>query len=299
MTELRSLISRNCRLFYKDKGTFFTSLITPVILLVLYMTFLAKVYQDTFTQALTGMVSADDPIIKSLVNASLFSSLLAVSSVTVAFCSNMIMVQDKASGVINDLRITPVKRSVLSLGYYVSTTVSTLTICLITGIIYCIYMAISGWYLTAGELLLILLDIFLLVMMGTALSSIINVFISTQGQMSAVGTIVSSGYGFICGAYMPLSQFGAGLRTVLSFLPGTYGTAILKNLSFVGIFRELSNKGVPNEAIDELKGAFDCVVSFFDTTVELGAMFAVLSVAVVILVLIYVLLNVRASKAKR
>lgn len=98
---------------------------------------------------------------------------------------------------------------------------------------------------------------------------------------------------------MPLSQFGAGLRTVLSFLPGTYGTAILKNLSFVGIFRELSNKGVPNEAIDELKGAFDCVVSFFDTTVELGAMFAVLSVAVVILVLIYVLLNVRASKAKR
>ena len=36
MTGLGALIRRNCKLFFKDKGMFFTSLITPVILLVLY-----------------------------------------------------------------------------------------------------------------------------------------------------------------------------------------------------------------------------------------------------------------------
>ena len=38
-----ALTKRNIKVFFKDKGMFFTSLITPVILLVLYVTFLAKV----------------------------------------------------------------------------------------------------------------------------------------------------------------------------------------------------------------------------------------------------------------
>ena len=35
MRELTSFTRRNIKLFFKDKGLFFTSLITPVILLVL------------------------------------------------------------------------------------------------------------------------------------------------------------------------------------------------------------------------------------------------------------------------
>ena len=41
MMGLGNLTRRNVRLFFKDKGMFFTSLITPMILLVLYVTFLA------------------------------------------------------------------------------------------------------------------------------------------------------------------------------------------------------------------------------------------------------------------
>ena len=40
--------------------------------------------------------------------------------------------------------------------------------------------------------------------------------------MSAVGTIVSAGYGFICGAYMPISNFGKGLQKGLSYVPVSY-----------------------------------------------------------------------------
>ena len=38
-----ALIKRNVKMFFKDKGTFFTALITPMILLVLYATFLNNV----------------------------------------------------------------------------------------------------------------------------------------------------------------------------------------------------------------------------------------------------------------
>ena len=63
-----------------------------------------------------------------------------------------------------------------------------------------------------------LFDMILLVLFGSTLSSIISFPLTTQGQLSAVGTIVSAGYGFLCGAYMPISNFGPGLQkvTVLS-----------------------------------------------------------------------------------
>ena len=85
MMGLGNLIRRNCRLFFKDKGMFFTSLITPVILLVLYATFLAKVYRDSFNSALPDIMQVSDKLIDATVGGELFSSLLAVSCVTVAF----------------------------------------------------------------------------------------------------------------------------------------------------------------------------------------------------------------------
>ena len=38
-----TLIKRNVKLFFKDKGMFFTALITPGILLILYAIFLSNV----------------------------------------------------------------------------------------------------------------------------------------------------------------------------------------------------------------------------------------------------------------
>ena len=113
--------------------------------------------------------------------------------------------------------------------YYISTVIVTLIVCYVSMIICFIYIACIGWFITFSDILLIMLDIFLLVLFGTALSSIINLFLKTQGQISAVGTIVSAGYGFLCGAYMPISSFNPTLRKILSFLPGTYGTSLIKN----------------------------------------------------------------------
>lgn len=82
MSGLGNLIRRNCKLFFKEKGMFFTSLITPLILLVLYATFLANVYRDSFASALPGFFQVSDQLIDATVGGELFSSLLAVSCVT-------------------------------------------------------------------------------------------------------------------------------------------------------------------------------------------------------------------------
>ena len=291
MSMLKGLLKRNVKLFFKDKGMFFTSLITPAILLVLYATFLGNVYRDSFTSNLPAGLEISEELIEGCVGGQLISSILAVSCVTVAFCSNMLMVQDKANGSRKDLMIAPVKASTLAMSYYLATLTSTLIICLISAVICLLYLYTVGWFLTLADVLLLILDIFLLTLFGTALSSIINFFLSTQGQISAVGSIVSSCYGFICGAYMPISQFSEGLQRVISFLPGTYGTSLLRNHAMRGVFAEMEEEGIPTEVVESMKDVIDCNLYFFDDKVELGTMYAILIATVAVLIGAYIVLN--------
>ena len=296
MSSAVMLIKRNVKLFFKDKGMFFTSLITPVILLVLYATFLSNVYTDIFHDSLAGAIEVSESLINGCVGGQLISSILAVSCVTVAFCSNMLMVQDKATGVAKDLKTSPVKASVLAVSYYFATLVSTLIICFVATGVCLAYIGAVGWYMSAADVVLLFADVILLVLFGSALSSIINFFLSTQGQISAVGTIVSSAYGFICGAYMPISQFGEGLRKVLSFLPGTYGTSLIRNHAMRGVFEEMLSVGFPTEVTEAIKDSVDCNLYFFGNKVDLPIMYVILGSTDLLLIGIYIVLNVIRGK---
>ena len=153
------------------------------------------------------------------------------------------------------------------------------------------YIGVVGWYLSVTDVLLLVLDVLLLVFFGTALSSVINFFLSTQGQISAVGSIISAGYGFICGAYMPISSFGEGLQTVVSFLPGTYGTSLFRTHATRGVFEKMLSDGVPKQVIDSMKDGIDCNVYFFENQVSQGAMYAILAIGVALLLIAYILMN--------
>ena len=296
MKQFRELTRRNIILFFKDKGMFFTSLITPAILLVLYATFLGNIYKDSFLSSLPEGFTLAEDLINGLVGGQLMSSILAVSCVTVAFSSNMLMVQDKANGTIKDLSISPVKKSTLALSYYFATLISTLIICYVALAICLLYVSFIGWFISFADVMFLMLDVFLLVMFGTALSSIINFFLSSQGQIAAVGTIMSAGYGFICGAYMPISSFSSGLQKVVSFLPGTYGTSLVRNHSMNGAFREMKSVGIPGNVVEMIRDSIDCNLYFFDNKIEIPAMYIILAVTTIAFVGVYVALNALKRK---
>lgn len=300
MIGLTALTRRNIKLYFKDKGMFFSSLITPLILLVLYGTFLSNVYEETFRNALeVAGTTVPDRLIGGCVGGELSSSLLAVCCVTVAFLSNMLMVQDKVTGARQDLTITPVKGHSLALSYYLATLFSTLLVCLIAAGVCFLYIGNAGWYLTTADVLYLLLDVVLLVLFGTALSSIVNSCLSSQGQISAMSAIISAGYGFICGAYMPISQFSDGLQKVISFLPGTYGTSLLRNHILRGVFEEMRNQGFPNEVVEAIKDSVDCNLYFFGEKVSLNNMYFILIASMLAAIAIYVVMNVLLGKKKK
>lgn len=164
---MRYLVIRHTVLFFKDKGRFLTALITPIVLIVLYMTFLGAVYHDSL-DSIVKYFDISQNTIDAFVNGYLFSSLLAVSCVTVSFCSNMIMVQDKADNKVKDLLIAPISKTTLALSYFISTLIITMIINM-TALLACfIVLGTSHWVLPIQDIFCCVMDIFLLTLFGTS-----------------------------------------------------------------------------------------------------------------------------------
>lgn len=299
MKTMLTLTKRNIKMFFADKGTFFSSLISPAILLVLYATFLRNVFHDSFANNVpAGLLS--DKLVDGFVAGQMVASLLAVCCVTVAFSTNFLMVQDKANRSICDINVSPTKSPIVALSYYIASFVAALIVCFIAAALCLIYMAVVGWYMTAVDVVLLLVDVIILVFFGTALSSVVNYFLTTQGQISAVGMIVGAGYGFLCGAYMPMSEFSEGLRNFLTLLPGTYGTAIIRNHAMGGAINEISKELTSKigetaaaELVTEFRDAFDCNIYFFgaENPVSVPAMYGIVLGTIVVLVGLFIGFN--------
>ena len=96
---------------------------------------------------------------------------------------------------------------------------------------------------------------------------------------------------------MPISNFSDTLQKVLSFLPGTYGTCLLRNHAMRGVYAEMKAQGIPAEIIEAIRDSIDCNLYFFGNKVGTGTMYAILGGSVLLLIGIYVLMNLR-SKAR-
>ena len=291
MKKFFNLTARNVKVFFSDKSMFFASLITPMILLILYVTFLGRVFQNSLDQDALG-VALPDSVINAVVNGQILACLLAVCSVTVAFSSNLLMVNDKITGSTKDIDVSPVKSHTKSLAYFAATFISTIIINLVALILCLLYIRIQNcWYYELKDVLLLFGDVVLLSFFGTALASVVNFGLKTQGQLSAVANIVSAGYGFICGAYMPISNFSALLRDSIMFLPSTYFMSLIKNHALTAPFQEMAKTEIPAQAIDAVKTALDYKISFFSHEVPLNMMYFIATTSIIVLIIIFVLQN--------
>lgn len=292
MTEFKKLWAltlRNMKCYFKDKFLFFVSLITPMILLVLFVTFLRTVYIDSFNGIFSMFgFEAEEKLVNGLAGSWLLSSVMSVCAVTVAICSNAVMIQDKIDGVVNDLRTSPVKGTTLSLSYFIANFLVTFLVMLSVLVVGFVYLAAVGWYIPAANVAMILVDTLCCVLFGTLLAGVIESFISTQGALSAVSTLVSSLYGFICGAYMPLSQFASGVRNVICVLPGTYSVGIMRNHFMSGYVEELGRLGLPYEGQQALLDGFDGNIYVGKTQMPLWSMYVILLGTCALLLAAYV-----------
>ena len=97
---------------------------------------------------------------------------------------------------------------------------------------------------------------------------------------------------------MPISSFSEGLQKVVSLLPGTYGTSLLRNHALRGVFAEMEVRGFPSQVVEAIKDSVDCNLYFFGDKVGLGSMYGVLIAAIVLAVALYVGMNLLPGKKR-
>lgn len=282
------LTLRNIKLYFKDKMTFLVSLITPLILLVLFIAFLKSTYEDSILSIIQGF-DLDQSLIDALTGGWLFSSVLATSCITIAFCSGM-MVIDKINRANIDFMVSPVKKSTLQLSYVLANLFSTFIITFVLLIVGLIYLACVGFYITFVDILLIVFGIIITSLFGTILANIIWTFTHSQGVVSGVCTLVSALYGFICGAYMPIRTMGQGMQYFVSLLPGTYATVLFRQ-GFLNSVLNRMRETLPQGMINGIASGFDVKMSFFGHDVSTLALILVISISTIVLLGVFLSIN--------
>lgn len=288
LIKMRYLTLRNIKLYFKDKMTFLVSLITPLILLVLFIAFLKSTYEDSILSIIQGF-DLDQSLIDAFTGGWLFSSVLATSCITVAFCSGM-MVIDKINRANIDFMVSPVKKSTLQLSYVLANLFSTFIITFVLLIVGLIYLACVGFYITFVDILLIVFGIIITSLFGTILANIIWTFTHSQGVVSGVCTFVSALYGFICGAYMPINTMGQGMQYFVSLLPGTYATVLFRQ-GFLNSVLNRMRETLPQGMINGIASGFDVKMSFFGHDVSTLALILVISISTIVLLGVFLFIN--------
>lgn len=288
LRKMRYLTLRNIKLYFKDKMTFLVSLITPLILLVLFIAFLKSTYEDSILSIIQGF-DLDQSLIDAFTGGWLFSSVLATSCITVAFCSGM-MVIDKINRANIDFMVSPVKKSTLQLSYVLANLFSTFIINFVLLIVGLIYLACVGFYITFVDILLIVFGIIITSLFGTILANIIWTFTHSQGVVSGVCTLVSALYGFICGAYMPIRTMGQGMQYFVSLLPGTYATVLFRQ-GFLNSVLNRMRETLPQGMINGIASGFDVKMSFFGHDVSTLALILVISISTIVLLGVFLFIN--------
>ena len=244
MAKIRGFIGltkRNMLVFFTDKGTLFFSMLTPMIILLLYILFLKNSLLSSLQNAATGLenlVAAKD--MAQFVNGLLLTGIISSALITIPYNALEIIVRDREDRVDLDMLSTPVKRFEIILSYFCAAVISAFMQTMVVLSVGIGILSMSGdMYLTALDIVKLVGAVFLGTVSSTSVFMVVMMFFKSMGTCGAFMGILSAVSGFVIGAYMPLSQFSKGIQNVCNLVPATGITVLIRNYLTGGILRHM------------------------------------------------------------
>ena len=245
MRGILGLIKRNLLLFFKDWQSILFSLLTSIIVLVLYLLFLKGTFVRAMQSAmeqypgLVSMIAEKD--IDMFANLLLLTGILGSAMISVPFSCITTLVRDRANKVDYDILATPMKRGQIIFAYFVSAVLSST---LLTGFILAIGLvgiSLQGdTHLNAIQLVKAFAVVALGSISASAIFMIVVLFFKSVSACEAFFGILSAASGFVIGGYIPISQFSDGVQTVCNLFPASQITIILRNILLNGLLEHIN-----------------------------------------------------------
>ena len=109
------LISRNRKVYTRDRLAFFMSFLSVIILILVYQVFLGQIQIDAIKEALNSDTASTDTI--QMVNYWLSSGLTTIISMTSTLGAFGVMVSDREKKLSEDFKVSPVSNFKIELSY--------------------------------------------------------------------------------------------------------------------------------------------------------------------------------------
>ncbi|WP_456089858.1 ABC transporter permease [Oribacterium parvum] len=241
MRGIWGLIKRNLLLFFKDWQSILFSLLTSIIVLVLYLLFLKGTFVSAMEQYPGPASVVTEKNMDMFANLLLLTGILGSAMISVPFSCITTLVRDRASKVDYDILATPLKRGQIIFAYFVSAVLSST---LLNGFILAIGLvgvSLQGdTHLNGIQLVRAFIVVALGSISASAIFMIIVLFFKTVSACEAFFGILSAASGFVIGAYIPISQFSNGVQTVCNLFPASQITILLRNILLNGLLEHIN-----------------------------------------------------------
>lgn len=220
---MKMLVRRNLKLYFRDRGAVFFSLLAVFIIIALYAVFLSDVWLNSYSRDLPG--------IDFLMNTWIVSGLLAVASLTTTMGAFGALIDDKVKKIEKDFYSSPVKRSSLAQGYLGSALIIGIIMTLITFALSEGYIVLQGghWVQPLPALKILGL-IFLSTMTNTAFVCFIVSFFKTHQSFATASTVLGTLIGFLTGVYLPIGALPASVQTIIKLFPPAHAAALFRQV---------------------------------------------------------------------
>ena len=245
MRGILGLIKRNLLLFFKDWQSILFSLLTSIIVLVLYILFLKGTFVRAMQSAmeqypgLASMVPQKD--IAMFANLFLLSGILGSAMISVPFSCITVVVKDRANKVDYDILATPMKREQIILAYFISAVLTSILLNSIILAVGLIGIRMQGnMYLNISQVVKAFSVVALGSISASAIFMIVVLFFKTVSACEAFFGILSAASGFVIGAYIPISQFSNEVQTVCNLFPASQITIMLRNILLNGLLDHIN-----------------------------------------------------------
>ena len=296
------MTTRCIKLFFRDKMNVVFALLSPMIVLVLYVLFLGDmqvasvqgILNSEFDKIFATGVTISDSVIKSFIDSWMVSGVITVAIITVSLAANSVMVEDKSRGVLADGIASPAKQWIIKLSYYFFNFIVTVTIVGVTACACFIYLGASGGvFMSASEVFSLIGTILLGSLSATSITVFLTGFFKNNATLGAFSGMLGASIGFLTGAFMPMSIMPSFARGISIFVPGSHTGGIIRNLMMSGALDNIANSmpsGVPQHAIEaitnNLASVYDFKIDAFGTMLDVPQMFIVLATTTIAIIMI-------------
>lgn len=264
--KLYELTKRNIRIYLRDKGAVFFSLLSMLIVIGLMLFFLGDMYIEETVETLSVLPNRDADADKA--NASILilqwiaAGIVGINAVTVTMAVYSTMIKDRTEGRLNSIYTAPISRLTISVSYIISAWVCSVIVCAITLAISEIYIIIQGgeaYSLTAHLKLLgaIAVNSFTY----AALMYLVAMLAKTEGAWSGLGTVIGTLVGFLGGIYLPIGNFSGAIATGMKCTPVIYGAKLFRSIMTADA-EAAAFEGAPAEMISEYRLALGTDLEF-------------------------------------